>query len=98
MYRNKGSYKFDTSKGSGETKITLEIFSLESNFLDSEALEDPVLTKIISTYLTAVGIILTNVLFFYKKSPLMSTFIAGSLNKETLGKNDFYKTIMRELP
>lgn len=97
-YSSDGSYNFETEKGRGRVKVTLEIQSKDPDFLSSEAINDPIIAKLITNYLTIVGAILTNILYFYEKSPTLSAFIAGSLGKETAGKNEHYQQIMRNLP
>jgi hypothetical protein len=98
MYINKSSYDFKTENGNGQCKMTFEIKTKSPDFISQEAISDPILDKMIVSYLTIISVILTNLLYFYKKSPLLSTFIAGTLGKELMGKNEQLKATMKGLP
>jgi hypothetical protein len=96
-YTNTGSYKFTANQEEGLAEVTYKVEVNNLTFLDEEALTDPILEKLIKNYLTFVGIILTNIIHFYKKSPTLATYVLGSLGKETAGKNDQYRLTMRSL-
>ena len=97
MFITRVDQKIQTSDTKGRTKITFEIEFDNCSFIQ-DAKEDLLIKQLVDQFLMVAAAFITNLLHFYKKSPTLATYVLGSTLKELSEKNNYYRTIIKQLP
>lgn len=98
MFITKTETKIDNSSTKGKVSITLEIEVNNASFISPNADSDSYLIDMIDSVLSAVSALITNVLHFYDKSPLMTTYSLASVKTIIRAQNELYRNVAKGMP
>jgi hypothetical protein len=98
MFITKAEQPINTPHTQGKVSITLEIDENNQEFISDEAIEDPILVEMIDDFLKIVAAFITNILHFYKKSPVLTTYVLGGAKQIMAAQNKYFRQVSKNLP
>jgi hypothetical protein len=98
MFITKTEQDIDTLHTRGKVSITFEVDEDNPEFISDEAVEDPILVAMIDDFLKITAAFITNVLHFYKKSPVLATYVLGGAKQIMAAQNKYFRQVSKDLP